>query len=149
MEQHTPAVVGLFRPQEQGRPMEPLPRVEVIAGVGFAGDRKAKPGSKRQVLLFDRETIEAFGFQPGDLDENITTSGLALSQLQRGQQVRIGDVLLEVTIPRPTCHKLDELRPGLGAELEGRRGMMSVVLRGGEIRVGDAIEIVDAGEAAD
>ncbi len=122
--------------------MEPLEHVEVITGVGFAGDRKARPGSKRQVLLFDQETIEEYGFRPGDLDENITTQGLDMRELQRGQQVRIGQVLLELTIPRPTCHKLDELRPGLGAELEGRRGMMAIVIEGGVIRVGDTISVV-------
>src|SRR3712207_3213860 len=100
MTAHEPSrIVALHRPQAQGEPMEPLERVEVITGVGFAGDRKARPGSKRQVLLFDQETIEEYGFRPGDLDENITTCGLDMRTLQRGQRVRIGPVLLELTIP--------------------------------------------------
>ncbi len=136
-------VAALFRPQAQGEPMEPLQAVNVITGIGFEGDRKARAGSKRQVLIFDQETIEAFGFRPGELDENITTSGLAVSQLRRGQRVRAGDVLLEITIERPSCHKLDALRPGLADELRGRRGMMAVVLEGGRIAVGDRIEVVE------
>jgi MOSC domain-containing protein YiiM len=132
-------VVGLFRPGASGEPMEALDAVEVIADLGFEGDRKGRPGSKRQVLLMDSETIEEYGFVPGDLDENITTQGLRVRDLERGQFVQIGDVVLEVTIERPTCHKLDALRPGLGDELRGRRGKMTHVVAGGTIRVGDEI----------
>jgi MOSC domain-containing protein YiiM len=139
----TGEVVGLFRPGPKGEPMQPLAMARAIAGVGLEGDRKARPGSKRQVLLMDQETIAAFGFRPGELDENITTHGLALSTLRRGQRIRVGDVLLEATIQRPSCHKLDELKPGLGDELVGRRGMMAVVLDGGEIRIGDGIEVLE------
>ena len=136
-----PRIVALFRPRGKGEQMEPLRSVEVLPDFGFAGDRKARPGSKRQVLLLDEETIQELGFRPGDLDENVTTRGLALDALQRGQQVRVGEVLLEVTIERPACHKLEELRPGLADEMRHRRGKMTRVLQGGEIRVGDTIEV--------
>jgi MOSC domain-containing protein YiiM len=138
-----PQIVALFRPREKGEHMEPLSTAEVIADFGLAGDRKARPGSRRQVLLMDAETVEEFGFKAGDLDENITTRDLPVSALQRGQRLRIGDVLLEVTIERPSCHKLEELRVDLATSLEGRRGKMTVVLEGGTIRVGDQIEVVD------
>ena len=137
-------VLALFRPGPKGEAMEQLDRVEVLENFGFKGDRKARPGSKRQVLIMASETIRDFGFQPGDLDENITTGGLAVDELPRGQRMRIGDVLLETTIERPACHKLDELRPGLSETTRHRRGMMAVVLQGGEIHVGDTIEMVSA-----
>jgi MOSC domain-containing protein YiiM len=35
---------------------------------------------------------------------------------------------------------MDELRDGLRAQLEGRRGMLARVVEGGEIAVGDAVE---------
>ncbi len=38
------------------------------------------------------------------------------------------------------CHRMDELRPGLRAELDGKRGMLAHVVEGGEIALGDAIE---------
>ena len=136
-------VVALHRPRDKGEGMEPLTAVEVIADFGFQGDRKARPGSKRQVLLLDAETISEFGFRPGDLDENITTRGLAVGELRRGQLVRIGEVLLEVTIECPACYKLDQLRPGLQDEMRHRRGMMARVLRGGQIQVGDTIQAME------
>lgn len=134
-----PHIIGLFRPQAPGEPVEAIDAVNVIADHGFEGDRKGKPGSKRQVLLMDIETISEYGFAPGDLEENITTQGLRVRDLERGQLVQIGEVVLEVTIERPTCHKLDALRPGLGDELSGRRGKMTRVVAGGPIKVGDGI----------
>jgi MOSC domain-containing protein YiiM len=43
---------------------------------------------------------------------------------------------------------MDEIRPGLKSELEGRRGMNSLVISGGEIAVGDPITIVQQQELA-
>jgi MOSC domain-containing protein YiiM len=37
---------------------------------------------------------------------------------------------------------MDAIRPGLQAELEGRRGMLARVREGGEVSVGDRIELV-------
>lgn len=136
-----PRVVGLFRPGRKGEGMQPLALARVVADFGFEGDRKARPGSKRQVLLLDHETVEEFGFEPGDLDENITTRGLAVGKLRRGQRLRIGDVLLETTIECPACYKLENLRPGLEEAMRHRRGMMTVVIEGGEILVGDRITL--------
>ena len=137
-------VIALFRPGPKGEAMERLARVEVLEDFGFKGDRKARPGSKRQVLIMASETMRDFGLEPGDLDENITSVGLPVDELRRGQRIRIGDVLLETTIERPACHKLGELHPGLSEIPRRCRGMMAVVLQGGEIHVGDTIEMVGA-----
>jgi MOSC domain-containing protein YiiM len=37
---------------------------------------------------------------------------------------------------------MDELRQGLRAELEGKRGMLAKVVAGGEVAVGDEIELI-------
>ena len=142
-----PRIIALFRSGGKGDAMEPLTEAELIADLGFAGDRKTRPGSKRQVLLLDMETVEEFGFHPGDLDENITTRGLAINALRRGQQIRVGDVILKVTIECPACYKLEARRPGLEEAMRHRRGMMTRVLQGGSIRVGDAVELLASTEA--
>ena len=40
------------------------------------------------------------------------------------------------------CHKMDQLRDGLRAEIDGKRGMLAHVVEGGEIALGDPIELV-------
>ena len=38
---------------------------------------------------------------------------------------------------------MDEIRPGLRAELEGRRGVLTSVEQGGTIKVGDPITVME------
>ena len=40
------------------------------------------------------------------------------------------------------CHKMDDLRAGLRAELDGKRGMLARVVEGGEVAVGDELELL-------
>jgi MOSC domain-containing protein YiiM len=91
-------------------------------------------------LLVDRETLEAMDLQPGIIRENITTDGLNVNSLQVGQQLRIGEVRLEVSMVCTPCDLMETIRPGLRKELWGRRGMLCRVLEGGVIRCGDPIE---------
>ncbi len=134
-------IVALFRPDVKGLPQVALTEAAIVADQGIVGDRHGKPGSKRQVLLMDHALIDHYGLQPGDLDENLTVDGLMIDDLQRGQQLRVGSVVLEITIACPVCDKLDTIRPGLRTELRDRRGMFTRVLSSGKVRVGDSITI--------
>jgi MOSC domain-containing protein YiiM len=119
--------------------MEELRSAEVIADIGFAGCTHARPGGKRQVLLVDRETLDAMGLRPGIIRENITTSGLNVNGLALGERLRIGNVLLQISAVCTPCDQLEKIRPALRRELHGRRGMLCRVLEGGMVRTGDAI----------
>ena len=125
------------------RPMRSVSSASFKAGHGIEGDRHAaSDGARgaRQVLLMDRETIDALGLQPGDVRENVTTTGLPLTELRAGQRLSLGDeAVVEVTGPCAPCQRMDEVRPGLQAELQGRRGLLASVVRDGEVRVGDPI----------
>jgi MOSC domain-containing protein YiiM len=59
-----------------------------------------------------------------------------------GQRVRVGGALLEITMVCDPCQRMDDLRAGLRAELDDRRGMLAHVVAGGEIALGDPIELV-------
>ena len=121
-------------------PMEELSEVTVVNDFGFDGCTHARPGGKRQVLLVDRESLEAMDLKPGWIKENITTEGLDVNGLLPGQQLRIGPARLEVTAVCTPCDQLEKIRPGLRREIWGRRGMLCRVLEGGLIRRGDTIE---------
>ena len=111
--------------------MEELREARILADFGLEGCAHAQPGGSRQVLLVDRETLEAMDFEPGILRENITTDGLHVNGLEIGQRLRVGAAMLEVTMVCTPCNQMERLRPGLRKELWGRRGMLCRVLEGG------------------
>lgn len=117
--------------------------IEAVANRGFAGCAHAQPGGLRQVLLMDLETLEAMQLHPGVIKENITTRGLNVRGLRPGQQLRIGDALVEITVPCEPCKRMEDIRAGLKEELRGRRGMLCRVVEGGRIRAGDRIVTLD------
>jgi MOSC domain-containing protein YiiM len=135
-----PRVKNLFRAPKKHLPMEELSEVRAVGDTGFEGCAHARLGRKRQVLLVDRETLEAMDLQPGMIRENITTDGLNVNSLEIGQQLEIGEARLEISAVCTPCNQMEAIRPGLRKELWGRRGMLCRVLEGGVIRRGDSIE---------
>jgi MOSC domain-containing protein YiiM len=135
-----PRVQDLFRAPKKHLPMEELSEVRAVGDTGFEGCAHARLGRKRQVLLVDRETLEAMDLQPGMIRENITTDGLNVNSLEIGQQLEIGEARLEISAVCTPCNQMEAIRPGLRKELWGRRGMLCRVLEGGVIRRGDSIE---------
>ncbi len=135
-----PRVLKLFRAPKRGWPMEELPEVAALEGVGFEGCAHKSPGRNRQVLLVDRESLDVLHLGPGMIRENITTDGLNVNGLQPGESLRVGEALLEVTMPCTPCGQMEDLRPGLRKEIRGRRGMLCRIVKGGIIRQGDTME---------
>ena len=135
-----PRVQNLFRAPKRHLPMEELFEVHAVTNDGFEGCAHARSGQKRQVLLVDRETLEAMDLQPGIIRENITTDGLNVNSLRIGQLLRVGEAQLEVSEVCHPCNLMEAIRPGLRKELWGRRGMLCRVREGGVIRRGDSID---------
>jgi MOSC domain-containing protein YiiM len=132
-------VLHIFRAPKKRLPMEELREVRIIKDRGLEGCAHARPGN-RQVLLVDRETLDAMELRPGLIRENITTDGLNVNSLSLGQHLRVGEILLKVSAICHPCDQLEKLRLGLRREMRGRRGMLCRVVQGGTIRAGDAIE---------
>jgi len=142
------SVAQLFRAPKRRLPMEAVESIEAVAGLGFSGCAHARKNSGRQVLLVDKETLDAMQLHPGMIRENITTEGLNINGLGMGEQLRIGPVLVQVSAVCTPCDQLEKVRPGLRREMYGRRGMLCRVLEGGVIRVGDAIRRVASAVSA-
>jgi MOSC domain-containing protein YiiM len=138
-------VLHLFTCLVHRFPMQEHEEVEAIKDKGFKGCIHGRPGSKRQVSLIDRETLDKFGLAPGVVKENITTLGMDFQTLAIGNILRIGNCVLEISGPCDPCARMDEIRMGLQAELKGQRGWLCLVTEAGKIRRGDRIEVVAAG----
>lgn len=101
--------------------------------------------------LFTEVGGEGFNVTPGDLGENITTSGIDLFCLPVGTRLRIGDeATVEVTGLRNPCLQIDNLQDGPLRKVVGRdeagnvvreTGIMGVVQASGVIRPGDTITL--------
>ena len=68
-------VAKLFIAAERRKPMKPVDQVIALTDRGFEGCVHARQGSKRQVLVVDRETLEEFDLAPGVVRENIHDCG--------------------------------------------------------------------------
>ena len=122
--------------------MDTRDRVQAIEGHGLEGCAHARPGTKRQVLFASAQHLDDVGVEYGRIRENFTVEGADVHDWPVGQQVRIGEALFEITMVCDPCSRMDAIRPGLQAELDGRRGMLALVVEGGEVAAGDEIELV-------
>ena len=135
-------IVNLHLAQQPRSPATAVQDANVISGQGLEGDRFCREGHLRQVLLMDKETLDELELTPGQIKENITTTGLDLSRAREGQLFFLGDsVPMEIVGPCIPCHKMDAIRAGLRERLNGRRGVLTMVINGGPIKVGDPIRI--------
>ena len=127
-------------------PLQQTESVSFIKGEGIEGDRHATPRVERrdfQVLLIEEETLQSFDLAAGEVRENVTTAGIDLASLPSGQRLAIGDeVVLQISKACAPCSRIEEIRPGLQKEMEGRRGMLASVEKGGPASVGDAVSLV-------
>ena len=144
-------------------------RIRIIAGLGVegdahAGDRvqhlsrvRADPTQPnlRQVHLMHCELFKelagkGFTVRPGELGENISTSGIDLLGLGRDTILRIGQsAVLRVTGLRNPCGQIEAFAPGLLKQvavktdqgLVRKAGIMCVAIESGEVTPGDAIVV--------
>ena len=135
-------IVNLYLAQKSHAPVKPVQEATAIAGKGLEGDRYCNERIVRQVLIMDKETLDELELEPGIIKENVTTTGLDLSQTKAGQVVFLGDeVTMELVGECDPCERMDIIRPGLRQILDHRRGMLAVVINGGPIKVGDSIRV--------
>ncbi len=105
---------------------------------GIEGCAHSRPG-KRSVLFVAAEDLEALGIEPGQIRENFTVRGADVMSWPAGQRVAVGEAEFEITMVCEPCHLMNQIRPGLEGELDGRRGMLARVVSTGDVRVGDRV----------
>ncbi len=136
------SITNIHIARVKGTPSDPVQEATAISGKGLEGDRSCVEGNMRQVLLMDKETLEEFELEPGQIKENITTSGVDMSQTEPGQVFFIGDqVTMEIVGECEPCGKMNVLQPGLLNRINHRRGMLAMVINGGSFKVGDSIRL--------
>jgi MOSC domain-containing protein YiiM len=134
-------VVGIWRSPKRRELMEPLESARVFENEGVEGCAHRR-GGKRNVLFVAAEDLEAVGVEPGAVKENFTVRGAEVMKWPLGQRLAIGDAEFEVSMVCDPCDLMETIRPGLLAEIDGRRGMLARVLKSGQVAVGDSITLL-------
>jgi MOSC domain-containing protein YiiM len=166
-----PQVVAVAASSEHGFSKQTRPVVRLVEGLGVEGDahlgrtvqhlsrmrRAPDEPNLRQVHLVQAELFQEMlpaGHRvlPGQLGENVTTTGLDLLALPVGTVLLLGATAeVRLTGLRNPCRQIDAFQPGLLQRVLGRRddgtvvrraGVMGVVRHGGEIRPGDPVTVV-------
>lgn len=145
-------------------------QIVLEAGLGVAGDahagvlvrhrymvrknpRAANPCQVHllQSELFAELALKGIELGPGELGENITTTGIDLLGLPLGTLLHLGpQAVVRVTGLRQPCTLMNGLRPGLmqaclgklpGGKPLRKAGIMAVALASGTIRPGEPIVV--------
>jgi len=135
-------------------PMQPATEIESLAGFGLAGDRYAEgrgafqrgqPRAEQQVTLIAEEALQAASdrlllpFEHLDSRRNLLTLGVPLNDLVR-RSFWVGDVLLRGKQLCEPCGYLERMtQTGIKQILKGNGGLRAEILKGGRLKVGDAI----------
>lgn len=165
-----PKVESLSKDDQHNFSKQCVDSLTLLEGLGIKGDahcgKTVKHRSRvkvdptqpnlRQVHLIQAELLEelqakGFDVSAGTLGENILTREIDILALPKDSILMIGEaVQLKVTGLRNPCSQLDDYQKGLTravldrdnqGNLVRKSGIMSIVLRGGEIRTGDPIKI--------
>lgn len=115
---------------------------------GILGDAHGDSSTHRQISLLSIESIGkmrdlGLNVNPGDFGENITTKGIDLPNLPVGTRLSLGsDILLEVTQIGKECLEPCSIGREVGKCVMPIEGIFARVIKGGEVKVGDEIEII-------
>lgn len=122
--------------------------VELIAGHGIRGDRKAGRNPKRQINLISMNTIkllDKLGFQtfPGALGEQLVIDGIDVMTLPIGTQIQLGEsAVIELTMVRTGCAWLEMIHSQSKDKAVDRLGMLAKVVHSGIINVNDTVKVL-------
>ena len=145
---HSAEVCSINLSSEKGVVKIPVESALLIEGHGISGDAHAEPGV-RQVSLLASESIDKMRAQTsnelhfGDFAENITTKGLELHKMPIGTRMTVGETILEVSKIGKECHHGCAIQKKVGKCIMPLEGIFAKVLRGGVVRRGDKIGVVE------
>ena len=118
---------------------------------GVEGDwqknRKYHGGPNRAVCIYSVELYDSLAEQgipleAGSIGENFTTKGIDLQKLNKGDRLRVGECVVEITDVRIPCSQLKKWDADLPELIVGRSGWVAKVVEEGVVRAGDALEVV-------
>ncbi|HPP06680.1 MAG TPA: hypothetical protein PLW88_04875 [Syntrophorhabdaceae bacterium] len=134
--------------KDKGEKKHNIGRCRLIENKGLEADAHAG-FMHRQVSLLSLDSIEkmrekGINIEYGDFAENLTTEGIDLLSLPVGTKLKVGDgVILRITQIGKQCHKGCAIFQQVGDCVMPREGIFAEVVTGGDVKIGDAIEVIE------
>ena len=143
-------VVSVNISEKRGTIKHEVESVELVVGHGIMGDAHAGDWH-RQVSLLAEESIDqmrgmGLELKNGAFAENINTIGIDLKNIPVGTDLAVGDAVLTVTQIGKECHNDCEVKKITGKCVMPTDGIFAVVKKGGTVKKGDKITILEAAE---
>ena len=113
---------------------------------GIRGDKFYKKGLERSVLIASLDSYKlandnGIEVKYGLLGENILVDFNPYA-LNAGDQLHIGEVILEITQNCTICNTLSKVDEKLPKLLKSDRGIFAKTIKSGKIKIGDSIKVV-------
>ena len=140
-------VMAICMSEKKGTAKQMVQEATLIENFGIKGDAHAGKWH-RQVSLLALEKIEDFNLKGANVDfgafgENLVVSGIKLNALPVGQKIQVGETLLEVTQIGKECHTRCAIYYRVGQCIMPKNGIFTRVLKGGNIKVGDSVVLIE------
>lgn len=141
-------LIGIARTAEKLGPMEETGRAAISVEAGIEGDARGRKLNRQVTVLFRDGWEDACRMLDMTLPWTTRRANLFVEGVTRpqdaGGRITIGDVVLEVTRETDPCQLMERAQAGLRDALTPawRGGVCCRVVQGGEVAVGDAVNIV-------
>lgn len=139
-------VLAICISEKKGTGKHEINEARLIKDFGIEND--AHGGNwHRQISLLGFEKIDDFRSRGANVDfgafgENLVIEGIELEKLPIGQQIKIGETLLEVTQIGKECHTRCAIFYQVGDCIMPRNGIFAKVIEEGTIRVGEDCSLI-------
>ena len=140
-------VVAVCTSPAKGMQKTDVKEAVFIEDFGIEGDAHAGKWH-RQVSLLSYDKIRAFQERGarvghGAFGENLVVEGIDFRTLPVGTRLDCGDVVLEITQIGKECHHGCQIFQKMGDCIMPREGVFARVIRGGRIREGDELTVLE------
>jgi MOSC domain-containing protein YiiM len=144
-------VVSIHRVAEHDGTAVALSEARYVDDLGLEGDWRSRPDSDRQISLIEEEALAhaaaalgLSGVPSGASRRQVVVRGIALNDTV-GKRLRVGPLLVSVEdLCHPCANMEKKIGSGARAALAGRGGIVGRVVRGGILRAGDPVAIVES-----
>lgn len=140
-------VIGICISEKKGTQKNEVPRAKLIENFGIENDAHAGKWH-RQVSLLSYEKIQAFREKGANVDfgafgENIIIDEYDFRTMPVGTRFKIGEAILELSQIGKECHSHCAIFHSVGDCIMPREGVFTEVIVGGEIKIGDEVEVIE------